>query len=33
MMDFSSGGTNTIGQGSRMLVLQEIGIGSEATYE
>ncbi|WP_156143001.1 hypothetical protein [Sphingomonas sp. Ant H11] len=33
MMDFSSGGANTIGQGSRMLVLQEIGIGSEATYE
>lgn len=33
MMDFSSGGTNTIGQGSRMLVLQEIGSGSEATYE
>ena len=33
MMDFSAGGPNTIGQGSRMLVLQEIGAGAEATYE
>jgi type III restriction enzyme len=33
MMDFSSGGPNTVGQGSRMLVLQEIGAGAEATFE
>lgn len=33
MMDFSSGGPNTVGQGSRMLVLQEIGVGAEASYE
>jgi len=33
MMDFSDGGSNTIGQGSRMLVLQEIGVGAEASFE
>lgn len=33
MLDFSQGGDNTIGQGSRMLVLQEIGQGSEASVE
>lgn len=33
MMDFSSGGPNTVGQGSRMLVLQEIGVGADTTYE
>ncbi|MEA1618318.1 DEAD/DEAH box helicase family protein [Erythrobacter sp. T5W1-R] len=33
MIDFSSDVANTIGQGSRMLVLQRIGDGSEANYE
>lgn len=33
MLDFSSGGPNTVGQGSRMLVLQEIGTEAEPTYE
>lgn len=33
MLDFSAGGQNTVGQGSRMLVLHEIGAGAEATYE
>lgn len=33
IMDFSQGGPNTVGQGSRMLVLQEIGVGAEATFE
>lgn len=33
MLDFSGGGENTIGQGSRMLILQEVGQGSEATCE
>lgn len=33
MIDFSSDAANTVGQGSRMLVLQEIGSGQEATYE
>lgn len=33
MLDFSEGGANTVGQGSRMLVLQEIGAGAEATFE
>lgn len=33
MMNFSAGGENTVGQGSRMLVLQEIGAGSETTYD
>lgn len=33
MMDFSAGGSNTVGQGSRMLVLQEIGTGAEASFE
>lgn len=33
MLNFSSGGEDTIGQGSRMLVLQEIGAGAEASYD
>lgn len=33
MLDFRAGGTNTVGQGSRMLVLQQIGTGVEANYE
>jgi type III restriction enzyme len=33
IMDFSAGGPNTVGQGSRMLVLQEIGVGADATFE
>ncbi|CAN7460741.1 DEAD/DEAH box helicase family protein [Bosea sp. LjRoot237] len=33
MLDFRDGGANTIGQGSRMLLLQEIGVGVEANYE
>ncbi|MHC9420571.1 DEAD/DEAH box helicase [Sphingomonas citri] len=33
MLDFTSGGGNTVGQGSRMLVLQEIGSGAAANYE
>ena len=33
MMDFRSGGENTIGQGSRMQVLQEIGVAGSATYD
>jgi type III restriction enzyme len=33
MMNFSAGGENTVGQGSRMLVLQEIGAGNETTYD
>jgi type III restriction enzyme len=33
MLDFTSGGENTVGQGSRMLVLQEVGTGAEANYE
>lgn len=33
MMDFSAGGPNTVGQGSRMLVLQEIGAGAESSFE
>lgn len=33
MLDFSGGGPNTVGQGSRMLVLQEIGSESDPIYE
>lgn len=33
MIDFRSDVTNTVGQGSRMLVLQEIGVGVEANFE
>ena len=33
MMDFRSGGGNTVGQGSRMQVLQEIGVRGASTYE
>jgi type III restriction enzyme len=33
MLDFSGGGPNTVGQGSHMQLLQEIGQGAEATYE
>jgi len=33
MMDFRKGGENTVGQGSRAHVLQEIGTGAGAHYE
>lgn len=33
MMDFRGGGGNTVGQGSRMQVLQEIGVRGASTYE
>lgn len=33
MMDFRGGGENTVGQGSRMQVLQEIGVRGISTYE
>ncbi|MCJ2113453.1 hypothetical protein MKK64_19970 [Methylobacterium sp. E-025] len=33
MMDFRAGGPNTVGQGARMQVLQEVGHGGAATYE
>jgi type III restriction enzyme len=33
MLDFRSGGENTVGQGSRAHVLQEIGTGAGAHYE
>lgn len=33
MMDFRLGGENTVGQGSRMQVLQEIGVRGSATFE
>lgn len=33
MIDFRGGGANTVGQGSRMLVLQEIGTGADADFD
>ena len=33
MMDFRRGGDDTIGQGARMQVLQEIGVRGDATFE
>jgi type III restriction enzyme len=33
MMDFSDGGGNTVGQGSRMQILQEIGAGGTPVFE
>lgn len=33
MMDFSDGGANTVGQGSRMQILQEIGTGASTAFE
>lgn len=33
LMDFSGGGMNTVGEGSRMLVLQEIGKGQQVSYD
>lgn len=33
MMDFRDGGQNTVGQGSRMQVLQLVGEDTDATYE
>jgi type III restriction enzyme len=33
MMDFSDGGNNTVGQGSRMRVLQTVGNSKELRYE
>lgn len=33
MMDFRDGGPNTVGQGSRMQVLQEIGSGANPEFE
>lgn len=33
MMDFRGGGENTVGQGSRMQVLQEIGVRGTSMYE
>ena len=33
MMDFRDGGANTVGQGSRMQILQEIGAGGSPVYE
>lgn len=33
MLDFSAGGENTVGQGSRMLVLQDVGSGSNESVE
>lgn len=33
MMDFRSGGPNTVGQGQRMQVLQEIGVRGDTAYE
>jgi type III restriction enzyme len=33
MMDFRQGGPNTVGQGQRMQVLQEIGAGGSTSYE
>jgi type III restriction enzyme len=33
MMDFRDGGANTVGHGSRMQILQEIGAGGNPVYE
>ena len=33
MMDFRDGGQNTVGQGARMQVLQEVGQGGDTSYE
>jgi type III restriction enzyme len=33
MMDFRNGGGNTVGQGSRMQILQEIGAGGTPVFE